>query len=169
MLSSIKQSGGVQNSSTQIEEHKAQLWNEFEKFKDLSTKEVQRLRRQETDIQDALSSVKMELHSQRPDSATIETNNNLTMTSNFSMHSVDVEELRQQLAQTSIDLEEHKAQFKKNYSKNHKELETTYEEIDLQTNEEKKLRVKINQLENDLEHQLKRLEIICKSKGLKRP
>ena len=63
MLSSIKQSGGVQNSSTQIEEHKAQLWNEFEKFKDLSTKEVQRLRRQETDIQDALSSVKMELHS----------------------------------------------------------------------------------------------------------
>ena len=70
---------------------------------------MQRLKRQETDIEDALSSVKMELHSQRPDSATIETNNNLTMTSNFSMHSVDVEELRQQLAQTSIDLEEHKA------------------------------------------------------------
>jgi len=95
MLSSIRQAGGVQNSSTQIEEHKAQLWNEFETFKDLSTKEVQRLKRQETDIEDALSSVKMELHSQRPDSATIETNNNLTMTSNFSMHSVDVEELRQ--------------------------------------------------------------------------
>ena len=29
--------------------------------------------------------------------------------------------------------------------------------------------MKINQLENDLEHQLKRLEIICKSKGMPRP
>ena len=48
------------------------------------------------------------------------------------------------MAQTSIDLEEHKAKFKKEYSKNHKDLEVTYEEIDLQTNEEKKLRVKIN-------------------------
>jgi heme oxygenase len=49
-------------------------------------------------------------------------------------------------------LEEHKANFKKNYSKNHKELEVAYEDIDLQTVEEKKMRVKINQLENDLEH-----------------
>ena len=31
------------------------------------------------------------------------------------------------------------------------------------------MRVKINQFENDLEHQLKRLEIICKSKGMPRP
>ena len=84
MLSQIRHSGGVQGSSDQIEEHKAQLWNEFEKFKDLSTKEVQRLKQQETDIEDAMSSVKMELHSERPGSATIETNN-LTMTSNFSM------------------------------------------------------------------------------------
>jgi len=87
-------------------------------------------------------------------------------TSNFSVQTADVEELRQQLAQASIDLEEHRAIFKKNFAKNHKELESTYEEIDLQTQEEKKMRVKINQLENDLEHQLKRLEIICKSKGL---
>ena len=35
--------------------------------------------------------------------------------------------------------------------------------------EEKKTRVKVNQLENDLEHQLKRLDIICKSKGMPRP
>ena len=68
--------------------------NEFDKFKDLSAKEVQRLRSQQQDIEDALSSVKMELNSQRPGSSTIETNNNLTMTSNFSMQSVDVEELR---------------------------------------------------------------------------
>ena len=66
------------------------------------------------------------------------------MTSNFSIQTVDVEELRQQLAQASIDLEEHKANFKKSYSKNHKDLEQYYEEIDEQTNDEKKLRVKIN-------------------------
>lgn len=35
--------------------------------------------------------------------------------------------------------------------------------------DEKKFRVKINQLENDLLHQIKRLDIICKSKGLPRP
>jgi hypothetical protein len=31
------------------------------------------------------------------------------------------------------------------------------------------MRVRINQLENDLEYQLKRLELICKTKGLQRP
>ena len=35
--------------------------------------------------------------------------------------------------------------------------------------EEKNMRVKINQIENDLEHQLKRFTIICKSKGLPKP
>ena len=31
------------------------------------------------------------------------------------------------------------------------------------------MRFKINQIENDLMHQIKRLDIICKSKGLPRP
>ena len=66
------------------------------------------------------------------------------MTSNFSMGTVDVEELRQQLAAASIELEEQKAAFKKNYSKNHKDLETFYEDIDALNGEEKKVRVKIN-------------------------
>ena len=74
------------------------------------------------------------------------------MTSNFSIQTVDVEELRQQLASASIELEEQKALFKKNYAKNHGDLELEYETIDMQVNDEKKLRVKINQLENDLEH-----------------
>ena len=66
------------------------------------------------------------------------------MTSNFTMGTVEVEDLRQQLAAASISLEEQKAYFKKNYSKNHKELETYYEDIDTQNVEEKKNRVKIN-------------------------
>ena len=68
------------------------------------------------------------------------------------MQTVDVEDLRQQLAAASIELEEQKANYKKNYNKNHRELELTYEEIDEQIADEKKFRVKINQLENDLEH-----------------
>ena len=43
VLSSIRQAGGPQGSSSKIEEHKNQLRGEFEKFKDLSAKEVQRL------------------------------------------------------------------------------------------------------------------------------
>jgi hypothetical protein len=35
--------------------------------------------------------------------------------------------------------------------------------------DEKKARVRVRQLENDLDHNLKRLDIICKSKGLPRP
>ena len=35
--------------------------------------------------------------------------------------------------------------------------------------DEKKMRVKINQIENDLLAQIKRLDIICKSKGMPRP
>lgn len=87
----------------------------------------------------------MELHSERPLTGSMDLQNtNQTMTSNFSIQTVDVEELRQQLAQASIELEEQKALFKKNYAKNHKELEDCYEQIDSHTNEEKKLRVKIN-------------------------
>ena len=91
----------------------------------------------------------MELNSERPGTGNDE--NNMTLT-NYSMKTVDVEELRQELAQASIELEEQKAVFKKSYAKNHKDLEEYYETIDLYTNEEKKSRVKINQLENDLEH-----------------
>ena len=151
-------------SMRNIEVQKNQLKDEFDQFQDLSRKEIARLKRQHSEIESAISTVKVELTSEKLDSQS-----NLTMTSNFSMGTVDVEELRQQLAAASIELEEQKAQFKKNYSKNHKELEAHYEEIDLQNAEEKKMRVKINQLENDLEHQLKRLDIICKSKGMPRP
>lgn len=125
-----------------------------------------RLRTQEDDINSVISGLKLELDSERPPSSS---NQSLTMTSNFSIGTVDVEDLRQQLAQASIELEEQKASFKRNYSKYHKELEEVYTDIDYQTQEEKKARVKINQLENDLEHQLKRLDIICKSKGMQRP
>lgn len=83
------------------------MHSEFEKFKDLSKREVERLKHQNNEIDDALSSVKMEINSERPATGTLDMQNtNLTMTSNFSMGSVDVEELRQQLAQASIDLEE---------------------------------------------------------------
>ena len=94
---------------------------------------------------------------------------NSTMSSNLSMATVDVEELRQQLSATSIELEEQKEQFKKHFSRNFKEIEECVGEITELTADEKKMRVRINQLENDLEYQLKRLDLICKTKGLQRP
>lgn len=48
-------------------------------------------------------------------------------------------------------------------------MDDYYESIAQYRNEEKQVRVKVNQLENELEHHLKRLDIICKSKGLPRP
>jgi seryl-tRNA synthetase len=91
------------------------------------------------------------------------------MTSNFTIETVDIDELRQQLAASSFELDEQKTQFKKQMAKQHKEIELGYEQIESLNQDEKKLRVKINQTENELEQQLKRLTIICKSKGLPRP
>jgi len=48
-------------------------------------------------------------------------------------------------------------------------MDEYYEQLAGYRNEEKITRVKVNQLENELEHHMKRLDIICKSKGLPRP
>jgi hypothetical protein len=48
-------------------------------------------------------------------------------------------------------------------------MEEYYEQLAFYKNDEKQVRVKVNQLENELDHHLKRLDIICKSKGLPRP
>jgi hypothetical protein len=54
-------------------------------------------------------------------------------------------------------------------AKREKELESNLEFLEGQRAEEKKLRVKINQIENDLELQFKRLVIVCKTKGQPKP
>jgi hypothetical protein len=48
-------------------------------------------------------------------------------------------------------------------------MDEYYEQLAFYKNDEKQVRVKVNQLENELDHHLKRLDIICKSKGLPRP
>ena len=48
-------------------------------------------------------------------------------------------------------------------------MEEHYEQLAAFRQDEKALRLRVNQLEVELEHQLKRLDIICKSKGLPRP
>ncbi len=85
------------------------------------------------------------------------------------METVDLDELKQQLAATTFELEEQQAHLKKQLAKQQREIEQSYEEVELQKQREKQMRVKINQIENDLEHQLRRLSIICKSKGLAKP
>ena len=91
------------------------------------------------------------------------------MTSNFSIKTENIEEMRRQLAETSIQLEENRERFKKSVALKAKDIEQNYKDIDMFRADDRKMRVKINQLENDLLHQIKRLDIICKSKGLPRP
>ncbi len=68
------------------------------------------------------------------------------------MKTVELEELRQQLSAASIELEEQKELFKKHFSRNFKEIDECVADISEMTGEEKKMRVRINQLENDLEY-----------------
>ena len=48
-------------------------------------------------------------------------------------------------------------------------MDEYYEQIASFRTEDKVVRVKVNQTENELDHQIRRLDIICKSKGLPRP
>lgn len=89
--------------------------------------------------------------------------------SNFSIKTEDIDEIRRQLAQTSIELEENRERYKRTVAKKQKDIEENYQLLEQHRLDDKKMRVKINQLENDLLHQIKRLDIICKSKGLPRP
>jgi hypothetical protein len=81
----------------------------------------------------------------------------------------EVEELRRQLAEASIDLEDSKLHYKKTLALQSKDLEENYDKLNEFRQSEKTMRVKVNQLENEISLQIKRLDIICKSKGLPRP
>jgi hypothetical protein len=73
------------------------------------------------------------------------------------------------LAESSIALEDEKEESRRTLAKRQKEIDEGLDTISKLEVNTKKSRVKTNQLENDLEYQLKRLTIICKSKGLARP
>lgn len=81
----------------------------------------------------------------------------------------EIEELRRQLAESSVELEDSKDINKRKLVLQQKVMEEYYEQLAFYKNDEKQVRVKVNQLENELDHHLKRLDIICKSKGLPRP
>jgi hypothetical protein len=81
----------------------------------------------------------------------------------------EIEELRRQLAESSVELEDSKDLNKRRLVLQQKVMEEYYEQLAFYKNDEKQVRVKVNQLENELDHHLKRLDIICKSKGLPRP
>lgn len=81
----------------------------------------------------------------------------------------EIDELRRQLAETSVELEEIRENNKRKLAMQEKDIEEHYMELSNYGHDEKGLRVKVKQLENDLDLQIKRLDIICKTKGLPRP
>lgn len=68
------------------------------------------------------------------------------MHSNFT--TAEVEEMRRQLADASVELEEAKEQNKKRLALQSKDIDENYSELSTYRQEEKVLRVKLNQLEN---------------------
>jgi hypothetical protein len=80
----------------------------------------------------------------------------------------DIEELRTKLSTVSIELENRRKENRKLMAKNAKELEDYYSMLGQDQGEEKKLRVRVRQLENELEQTLKKIDIVSKAKGFTR-
>lgn len=64
----------------------------------------------------------------------------------------NVEDIRRKLATTSIELEEEKERYKRQIAKKHKDIEMDGGQLDQLRADDKKMRFKINQIENDLMH-----------------
>jgi hypothetical protein len=73
------------------------------------------------------------------------------------------------LAESSVELEESRDLYRRKMALQQKQMDEYYEQLAIFRNDEKQVRVRVNQLENELDHHIKRLDIICKSKGLPRP
>lgn len=69
---------------------------------------------------------------------------NQTMTSNFSIKTDNIEEMRKQLAETSIQLEENRERFKRSVAKKAKDIEMNYNDVNQFRGDDRKMRVKIN-------------------------
>ena len=68
------------------------------------------------------------------------------------MGTENMEDLRRQLGQTSIQLEEQRERYKRSVAKKQKDIESNYDQLQQLRLDDKKMRIKINQLENDLLH-----------------
>ena len=95
------------------------LQQQVKEYQELSKRELERLRQQKLEIESVISATRSNIEElsehKRPQSAVSQSNNdhNRTLTSNFTMETVDIEELRQQIAATSFELADQKNQFKK--------------------------------------------------------
>ena len=155
---------------------------EFDDYKSETSTQVGKLRSLKRDLIKQIEAARQEMAmSERPHSAYSQLSYkdqlneagpgyHQTMTSNFNGSNMsEIEELRRQLAESSVELEESRDLNKRRLALQQKQLEEYYETLTLYRNDEKGTRVRVNQLENELEHHMKRLDIICKSKGLPRP
>lgn len=112
------------------------MQSQFREYTELSQKEIDRLTQQKLEVESALSQAQVMLEelggSARPCSTQNSQTNlhNQTVASNFTMETVDVEDLRQQIASASFELEEQRSAFRKQMAKREKELEINLETIE---------------------------------------
>ncbi|CDW86326.1 UNKNOWN [Stylonychia lemnae] len=168
--------GAVSLNNLHVEKKKIE--QDFQSYQNITIKEIKKLKNLQLELKRRIDETQNEIKSERPQSAYSQLSmggmqmQNQTMTSNFNPGSsivTEVEELRRQLAESSVELEEIREQYKKRMALQQKDMEDYYDQLQSFRQEEKSLRVKVNQIEVELEHNLKRLDIICKSKGLPRP
>lgn len=171
--------GAVSLNGLQVEKKKVE--SDFQSYQTITQKEIKKLKNLQMELQKRINETKMEMQSERPQSAYSQLSvsggamQNQTVTSNFMMGvatgalTTEVEELRRQLSEVSVELEEIREQYKRRLALQQKDMNEYYEQLSGFRNEERQLRVKVNQIEVELERNLKRLDIICKSKGLPKP
>lgn len=87
---------------------------------------------QKMEVESALSKAHSQLEQlsqtyRRPSTQSL---HNQTVTSNMTMETVDIEDLRQQIAAASFELEEQKLSFRKQMAKREKEVESNLEYLE---------------------------------------
>lgn len=121
---------------------------EFENYKIHTNQEVRKLKDIKKDILMAIEQAKNEINSERPRSAYTELSYqnlngggvpiNQTLTSNFYGSNLsEIEELRRQLAESSVELEDSKDLYKRKLVIQQKQMEEYYEQLALYKNDEK--------------------------------
>lgn len=150
MLLEAKKEGGAVGTSN-LKTKLNSIKDDFELYKKRSELEVLKLKRK-------IEETQTELNNAQSQFGDTQSSFNKDVTE-------DIEELRTKLSTVSIELENRRKENRKLIAKNAKELEDYYSMLGQDQGEEKKLRVRVRQLENELEQTLKKIDIVSKAKG----
>ena len=141
-----RNSGAVQIQSMKrdlIEKEKT-----YKQYRTLTEKELQKLNRMHASTTQEISRMRSDLASEDP--------------SAISDRPSLVDDMRSQLSEMSVEFENEKRDNKKIVAKNAKDIEDMLAQLEGKRGEDKKMRLRVRQLENELELALRKVEILNK-------